>query len=105
MKPGPATSTFATPSVAASASAISAASSRGLAPTGFAIFIAMLEAQSPWSRLRGRSSGTSSMVTVCVEPRRSSTAVVTASRAEERSAGFTVFKLIAACALWVPPGT
>ena len=47
MNPGPATSTEAMPSTAASASATSAANSRGFAPTCFESFRAALEAQSP----------------------------------------------------------
>ena len=91
MKPGPATSTDATPSTAASPAAKSAASSRGFSPSGFASFMAMLAAQSPCSRLFGRSSATSASVSGAggVAPRRSNSVVTMASNWAESWAGVT----------------
>jgi hypothetical protein len=66
--PGPATSTLAMPSASASAVAISCANSRGFAPTALPSLRAAFEAQSPWSRLRGRSSGRSATVRSAADP-------------------------------------
>src|SRR4051812_17194587 len=59
-KPGPATSTPLTPSTAARRVASVVATSRGGAAAALASCRAMLVDQSPWSRLRGRSTRTSS---------------------------------------------
>ncbi len=89
MKPGPATSTLAMPSTASRPAAISAAKSRGFTPTIFDSFRAALDAQSPWSRFLGRSSGRSAAVIPADEPSRraSASGAMTASRAAERAAG------------------
>ena len=56
MKPGPATSTFATTSSARSFSAMASASSRGFLPASFASTIAALVAMSPCVGSRGGST-------------------------------------------------
>src|SRR5665648_621251 len=90
-KPGPAMSTAATPGTAARRSANTRATSRGGMPTLFASCRAMLVAQSPCSRERGRSTvtcaGTSA---VANESAPSATAAVrTVCSAWESSAGVT----------------
>ena len=56
MKPGPATSTFATRSSARSFAAIASASSRGFLPASLASTMAALVAMSPWAASRGGST-------------------------------------------------
>ena len=94
MKPGPATSALATPSTAARPSASSVAMARGFWPSGFAMRIAMLDAQSPCSRSLGRSRVTSpsaspSSTSAPAARRRSTSASTRSYRARARSAGVT----------------
>ncbi len=81
--------TLAMPSTPSRPAAISPANSRGFAPTTFDSLSAALEAQSPWSRFFGRSSGRSAAVIPAEEPSRraSASGAMTASRAAERAAG------------------
>src|SRR5690349_5220770 len=87
-KPGPATSTALTPSTAPRRSASCVASSRGGTPAPLASCIATLVDQSPWSRLRGRSTRTCSGTSTRSSP--SATASARAVRmAAESSSGVT----------------
>ena len=77
--------------------ASSAANSRGFMPRRLASFMAMFDAQSPWSRFFGRSSVTSdsSTLTSASEPaarRRSSREFTWSKRAWESSSGVTNYR-------------
>src|SRR5690606_14090361 len=90
MNPGPATSALAMPSTLTTSSAIRWASSRGFVPSFFASCMATFDAQSPWSRLRGRSSTRSPASRSSVSSGRKDAAIgaTTARMAAARVSGF-----------------
>ena len=94
MKPGPAISALAMPGFWVSRSVSSWARARGLVPAFLASCMATLVAQSPWSRLRGRStlgSGISSLARFR-EPSATSSCKI-APMAPESSSGVTFNRL------------
>src|SRR4051812_2130579 len=87
--PGPATSTLLTPGTSASRAASTVATCRGGRPAPLASCRATLVDQSPWSRLRGRSTVTVSGTATASSP--AATASARAPRtARDRSSGVTL---------------
>src|SRR5262249_26505529 len=101
MKPGPATSAFATTSSSRSFAAIASANARGLAPASLARTMAALVAMSPCALSRGGST-TMRDWSIPVGSTPSATSAFVAARTLSRTAAKTFWALMAVFVRWRP---